>query len=321
MKKDDIRKYNLFYSACHPYDIIENCIRFLVEWDPEYLFQIDRQGIAPLPFQVVAECSSNRYFRLLFEYFIRYYPYKKGISNLFRTNEFGVLVKSPFNVACGGSSDPTQRKRIMDIIEEALAWYHATTPINTVEALFLSATNPLIDLDGVYFLLRRQPEVLLKMMSHSEIVTTTTTLEQDRKRKRSECYRGCIVIFVLFVSVCLSFSLSHRVVILRFLYHNFYKTIHIRCYNGIIVWNIGRYHPVLSNAFACVRIKFYSHNANSTATLLQVWSVSDTDRKCTDGTVTFVERDYENIIIIQSWGFQNIIIIWLWTRHWWWIEK
>ena len=121
MKKDDIRKYNLFYSACHPYDIIENCIRFLVEWDPEYLFQIDRQGIAPLPFQVVAECSSNRYFRLLFEYFIRYYPYKKGISNLFRTNEFGVLVKSPFNVACGGSSDPTQRKRIMDIIEEALA--------------------------------------------------------------------------------------------------------------------------------------------------------------------------------------------------------
>lgn len=147
-------------------------------------------GNPPLPFQVVAECSSNRYFRLLFEYFIRYYPYKKGISNLFRTNEFGVLVKSPFNVACGGSSDPTQRKRIMDIIEEALARYHATTPINNVEALLLTASNPLIDLDGVYFLLRRQPEVVLKMMPYSNTVTNTTTSKQDCKRKRSECYRS-----------------------------------------------------------------------------------------------------------------------------------
>ena len=119
-------------------------------------------------------------------------------------------MKSPFNVACGGSFDPTQRKRIIDIIEEALARYHAATPINTVEALLLTASNPLIDLDGVYFLLRRQPDVLLKMMSHSETVTTTTTLEQDRKRKRSECYRGCILLslFYLFLFASLSLSLS-----------------------------------------------------------------------------------------------------------------
>ena len=133
---------------------------------------------------------------------------------MFQTNAIGYS-GSLFNVACGGATNPSKREEVMDVVNDVLAWYHGTTPINTVQALFLSATNPLIHLDGVYFLLRRQPEVLLKMMSHSETVPITTTFKQDRKQRRSKCYRGCIVhsshkycytkclhliIFVVFVS-------------------------------------------------------------------------------------------------------------------------
>ena len=190
MKKDDIREYNLFEAChlCHQTVIVDNCIRFLVEWDPECLFQIDRQEISPFPLQVAAT-RSVRYFRFLFDYFIRYFPYKKGISMLFRTNPFGYEERSPFSIACGYSTTPSQQKDVMEVVDAVLARYHSTTPINTIEALMLTATNPTIDLDGVYFLLRRQPEVLLKMMPYSKMVTNTTTSKQDRKRKRSECCR------------------------------------------------------------------------------------------------------------------------------------
>ena len=190
MKKDDIREYNLFMAChrCHQTVIVEPSVRFLVEWDPECLFQIDRQEISPFPLQVAAT-RSVRYFRFLFDYFIRYFPYKKGISMLFRTNPFGYEERSPFSIACGYSTTPSQQKDVMEVVDAVLARYHSTTPINTIEALMLTATNPTIDLDGVYFLLRRQPEVLLKMMPYSKMVTNTTTSKQDRKRKRSECCR------------------------------------------------------------------------------------------------------------------------------------
>ena len=44
----------------------------------------------------------------------------------------------PFDLACG----EFDRQQVMDIVEDVLAQYSGNTPINTVEALVLAATDP-----------------------------------------------------------------------------------------------------------------------------------------------------------------------------------
>merc|ERR1712032_1434570 len=57
-----------------------------------------------------------------------------------------------------------RRKGVMDVVEETLARYSTTTPINSTDALLLAAIDERIHLDGVYFVLRRQPDVLTRML-------------------------------------------------------------------------------------------------------------------------------------------------------------
>lgn len=45
-------------------------------------------------------------------------------------------------------------------MEYVLARYSPTIPINSTDGLLLAATDELIHLDGVYFVLRRHPNVL-----------------------------------------------------------------------------------------------------------------------------------------------------------------
>ena len=228
MKKDDIMEYKLLFYTCHQYGhILENCVRFLVEWDPGCLLQIDSRRWSALQ---IAANRSVQSFRFLFEYVIRYFPYKKGISILFQNDEDRT---SPFRsvCACNPNFNPSKRKEAKDAVDAVLSRYHSTTPINTVEALLLTATNPTIGLDGVYFLLRRQPEVLLKMVSHSETITNTTASKQDRKRKRSKFYHECIVlisiaiqhayILYLFVIICFCFFFLKYTFLLFFFIINF----------------------------------------------------------------------------------------------------
>jgi hypothetical protein len=120
-----------------------------------------------------------------FEAGIRYYPNKKGICLLF--------IKTHFQVACRRFG----YEEVMRIVDDTLIRY-SDTPINTTEALIMAAMNKNIHLECIYFLIRRQPDILHKLLSSKQATTVTamtvdnstskaTTNNRDsekRKRKR-----------------------------------------------------------------------------------------------------------------------------------------
>ena len=135
---------------------------------------------------------------MVFEYGIRYYPKKKGISLLFFKRSHG-LRRTPFQLAC--KEFGFGYEEVMKVVEDTLIRY-SDTPINITEALTMAAIDENIHLDGVYFLLRRHPDILHKILSPSSssstpvvataaTSTSTTTTNNNntyifklRKRKR-----------------------------------------------------------------------------------------------------------------------------------------
>ncbi|MGK3749528.1 MAG: hypothetical protein ACI8RD_001823 [Bacillariaceae sp.] len=165
LNKEDIQEYNLLNQLCTEEYIAEKRFRFLAEWDPTALAQID-VIIGCLPLHHAA-CNNNysiRGFQLVFEYGIRYFPKKKGINLLFRKKNNGV---TPFQYAC----ERLGCEKVMKIIEDTIFRYSSssssddTPSLNIVEALMTAAIDKDIHLDCVYFLLRRQPDILQKLLS------------------------------------------------------------------------------------------------------------------------------------------------------------
>ena len=62
----------------------------------------------------------------------------------------------------------------MKIVEETLARF-PDTPLNVIDALLSAAIDENSHLDGVYFLLRREPDVLVKLLSQSQSQTSATS--------------------------------------------------------------------------------------------------------------------------------------------------
>jgi hypothetical protein len=162
LKKEDIKGYGLLNNLCNNDVLAEKRFRFVVEWDPTALLLPTQYGSIPL---YHAASNSIQGFQLVFEYGIRYYPNKKGINLLFRKNQFSC--STPFQAAC----DIHGRDKVMRVIEEILILYSSSsdnsTPLNVVDALITAAIDEDIHLDCVYFLLRRQPDVLIKLLSGS----------------------------------------------------------------------------------------------------------------------------------------------------------
>ena len=136
-------------------DLPERVFQFLVEWDPPSLVQTDYYGQLPLH---IAAQTNIRTFQIVFSYGIRYYPYKKGIRLLFQKDNDG---DTPFQSAC----QQYGRERVMEIVEEILTRYHSEgTPLHIEEALMVAAADENVHLDCSYFLLRREPDVLLRLL-------------------------------------------------------------------------------------------------------------------------------------------------------------
>ena len=127
----------------------------LVEWDPNALTQTDKYGFGQLPLNE-AIVGSIQGFKFVFEYGIRYFPKKKGISLLFRKMNFG---RTTFQYACINLG----YEKVMEVVEDTLAC-HSGTPVNVTEALLSAAIDEEVHLDCVYFLLRREPDLLLKLL-------------------------------------------------------------------------------------------------------------------------------------------------------------
>merc|ERR1712183_977294 len=119
-----------------------------------------------------------RLFRIVLDYGIRYYPLTKGISILFQKDS---RRETPLQVAC----NKFKQNYVMDVVEETLVRYYSpTTPTNSMDALMLAAIDEHIHLDGVYFVLRRQPDVLTRMLTPR--LTTTTTNNNDNSNITSD---------------------------------------------------------------------------------------------------------------------------------------
>ena len=168
LKKKDIRRYRLLDKLCGRLILSEERFRFLVEWHPNALLQRNMSGNLPLHLAIFNDCSIRR-FQLVFEYGICYFPKKKGISLLFRKGNFD---GTPFQYACG----KFDYDEVMNVIEDTLARY-SDTPVNIAEALLSAAIDEKVHLDCVYFLVRREPGVLQRL------IPSTTVAERVKRRR------------------------------------------------------------------------------------------------------------------------------------------
>ena len=187
--KADVKDYCLLFST---YDddayFPMSRFRFLVEWDPTILMDPDRR-FGYLPLHEVAQYSCIDTFQIVFKYGICYYPNRKGFSLLFKIIDQETI----FQIVCGKYG----RDKVMKVVEESLLDFqqgsdgnsnsntNKSGPYNVVDALLTAAIDENIHLDCVYFLMRRQPDVLVKLQLHSSSTTKFTKIRYNlRKRKR-----------------------------------------------------------------------------------------------------------------------------------------
>jgi hypothetical protein len=187
LKKEDIKRYDLLnrrlsfeYKSMNIFP--QNRFRFLVEWDPTLLLHPNTSGCTPLYYAALLSDSIRR-FQVVFEYGLLYYPNKKGINLLFREDDCDNTVRTPFQVACVEHG----QDEVMKVIEETISRCYSSssssssdnsTPpptLNIVEALITAAIDENIHLDCINFLLRREPDILQKLLLQSLPTTTTTT--------------------------------------------------------------------------------------------------------------------------------------------------
>ena len=151
--QEDIPRYELVHNLCDQDYFAENTFKFLVEMHPSSLVHTDEVGFLPLHH---ASNSTTQAFRIVFECLNRYYPTKKGISSLFIKNNY---IETPFQLAC----QKYERNVVMTVIEDTLN--NADIPINTGEALVTAAANVHVHVECVYLLLKREPDVLVRLLS------------------------------------------------------------------------------------------------------------------------------------------------------------
>ena len=178
LKKEDIQRYGLLNKLCCHSFFAKNRFQFLAKWDRNALTHTDEDG--SLPLYHVVHNTSIQGFKKVFDYGIRYYPKKKGINLLFRKNN---LNKTSFQRAC----ERFGYEEVMKIVDDTLTSYADTKPINTEEALLSAAIDENIHLDSVYFLLRRQPDVLAKLLSShsSSTVSVVTSTNNDNNNNNN----------------------------------------------------------------------------------------------------------------------------------------
>jgi len=172
LKKEDIREHGLLLSSAFHV----KKFRYLAEWDPAALTHPCNtlaKWKEMLPLHCATQSSSLQGFRVVFATGMSYFPRQKGIGLLFRKNARGM---SPFQMACTRHGT----EKVMEAVETVLA-DSSNNPYNTEHALISATVDDCIDLDGGYFLLRREPDVLQKILSVS-----TVEVRNSKKNKRND---------------------------------------------------------------------------------------------------------------------------------------
>lgn len=156
-KRKDIHEKALFAKICGQQYFAEHQFQFLANWDPDSLLSSDRDGWTSLHHACYAGTSPM--IQAVIKTVICFFPRKRGVCLLFQENGDLFLYDTPFQYACGSLG----REKTIEIIENTVNGY-ANNSWGTADALILAATDERIHLDGVYFLLRRDPMALLCML-------------------------------------------------------------------------------------------------------------------------------------------------------------
>jgi hypothetical protein len=191
LKKEDIKESGLLKTACGNYyefrrRFAEKRFKFLTEWDPTLLIPCqppyDRFGLIPL--HCVAMDTSIQGFQIVFEYGLLYYPIKKGISLLFTKDNRN---RTPFRMFC----EQYGSEKLMEVVEDTLIRYTSssssldsnktTTRLNIVDALLSAAIDENVHLDCVYVLMRRHPDMLMKLLPQLSSGMSSTTIVSASK--------------------------------------------------------------------------------------------------------------------------------------------
>ena len=163
----DVREFGLLSYLLSDIHFSHKSMTFLIEWSPDILLLTTGYNDTETPLHCATQHTISD-FRFLFEYMIQYFPYKTGIAFLFRNGYYRYDTEeriTPFGSACQNF----ERQNVIQVVEDVLAQYSGTTPINTVEAVVLAATDPIIHLDCLYFLIQRQPDILSSSSMSSSI--------------------------------------------------------------------------------------------------------------------------------------------------------
>ena len=154
-KKEDIQQYQLVHRLCQQkVHMAQKRFRFLVEIDPSSLLQTDQDGFLPFHWTV----RSVEKFRSVCDAVFGFYPKWRGLQLLHQKTP--IYGRTPFWLAKKyiGRTTATQ------IVEETFARYSDIILPDIPQALILAATDERIHLDCVYFLLKRQPDIVLGLL-------------------------------------------------------------------------------------------------------------------------------------------------------------
>merc|ERR1711907_240048 len=100
-------------------------------------------------------------FQFVFQRGLRCFPQKEGVLLLFRKND---ECEAPYTGACKEKGTKETLKAIENTLIKC-----SDRPYNTAAALLSAAVDESIILDGVNFLLRREPDVLQKLLSGTAV--------------------------------------------------------------------------------------------------------------------------------------------------------
>lgn len=127
-----------------------------------------------IPLQYVTIHSTIQGFRAVSEAGIIYYPTKKGITLLFQKDEDD---DTPFQIACRNFG----RDKVTDVIEDTLFYFQRRSdddnnngPYNIMDALLSAAIDEDAHLDCVYFLMRQEPDLLVKLLPQSSSTSSSS---------------------------------------------------------------------------------------------------------------------------------------------------
>ena len=185
LRKEDVQEYRLLHKLCDK-SLILNSHNFFARQRFDFLVQLDPYGLINQPKSeggfvgdlLLRACTSSfssiEDFEIVFEAMVRYFPKMKGICTLFQANiHTGIKRSSPFKAACDVNNlrqrmnkNRYRRDDVMDVIEKVLVRnsaliLHTDEQTQTCnDPLILAMIDDQITLDGLFFLLRRSPDVL-----------------------------------------------------------------------------------------------------------------------------------------------------------------